>query len=279
MRAWLREPLVHFLVAGALLFAAHAWLDRGGENEPEVIRVTAAEVEWLAGIWERQWQRPPDAEQLRGIVADYIKEQLLAREALSLGLDVDDTIVRRRLAQKMRFLVEDTIRLAEPPEEALRALYAADPARYITPARISFTQVFFREEATARQGLIDVATKSPVELGDPTLLQSEYLDLDDEALENALGPDFATRVRDLEPGVWHGPVASTYGFHLVRVDERRAAEPRPFEEVREQVLLDWQYAEGVKAEEQFFAALLAKYELDVDASVEPLVAPLLEGAP
>ena len=278
MRAWLREPLVHFLVAGALLFAVYTLLDRGDDEAPEVIRVTAAEVEWLAGIWERQFQRPPDAEQLRGIVADHVKEQLLAREALALGLDVDDTIVRRRLAQKMRFLVEDTIRLTEPSEEALRAFYAADPARYASPARISLTQVFFREEAAARQGLIDVAAKSPAELGDPTLLQSEYVDLDEQAFADALGPDFATRVRDLEPGVWHGPVASTYGFHLVRVDERRAAALRPFEEVREQVVRDWQYAEGLKAEEQFFAALLAKYELDVDASVAPLVAPLLERA-
>jgi len=271
--------LVHFFVAGALLFAAHAWLDRGGDDEPEVIRVTAAEVEWLAGIWERQFQRQPDAKELRGIVADHIKEQLLAREALALRLDVDDTIVRRRLAQKMRFLIEDTIRLAEPPEDALRAFYAADPARYVAPARITFTQVFFREEAAARHGLIDVASKNPAELGDPTLLEREYFDFDEQAVANALGADFATRVLALEPGVWHGPVASAYGFHLVRVDERRAAEPRPFEEVREQVRLDWEYAERIKAEGQFFAALLAKYELDVDASVEPLVAPLIENAP
>ena len=278
MRAWHKEPLLHFLIAGSLLFAAHAWLNRGPEDEADVIRITAAEVEWLAGIWARQRQRAPDEAELRSIVADYVKEQLLAREALALGLDVDDTIVRRRLAQKMRFLVEDTLRLAEPSEEALRVLYDADAGRYATPERLSFTQIFFRNESAARQGLQDLATRSAADLGDATLLESDYVAVDAREVASALGPDFASQVLELAPGAWHGPIASTYGFHLVQITERLAAEPRPFEEVRAQVLEQWQYTERAKAEERFFAALLAKYELDVDASVAPLVAPLVEGA-
>lgn len=275
---WLREPLVHFVAAGAVLFAAYAWLDRGRREAPAAIRVTAAEVEWLAGIWARQWQRRPDEEQLRGIVADYVKEQLLAREALKLGLDVDDTVVRRRLAQKMQFLVEDTIRIAEPSEEELRAFYAADAARYATPPRVSFTHILFRAEAAARQGLVDLAKKSPVELGEPTMLPVEYAGADEREVAAALGPDFASRVFGLEPGAWHGPVPSAYGYHLVRVDERVSAQPRPFEEVREGVAEQWRHAERTKAEVQLFAALLAKYELDVDAEVAPLVLPLVGGA-
>jgi parvulin-like peptidyl-prolyl isomerase len=275
---WLREPLVHFAFVGALLFAIHAWLDRGHEAERDVIRVTAAEVEWLAGIWARQWQRRPDEEQLRGIVADYVREQLLAREALTLGLDVDDTVVRRRLAQKMQFLVADAMRLAEPSEDALRTLHAADAARYATPPHVSFRHIFFRDEAAARLGLTELAHKSPEQLGDPTMLAGGYVGVDERAVASTLGADFAARIFALEPDAWRGPVASAYGFHLVRVDERVAAQPRPFEEVREDVAEQWRHAERLKTEEQLFAALLAKYELRVDADVAPLVAPLAGGA-
>ena len=280
MQTWLKEPLVHFVVAGALLFAVYAWLDRDirTDDEPRAIRVTAAEVEWLAGIWARQWGRPPDQQELRGVVTDYLKEQLLAREALELGLDVDDTVVRRRLAQKMEFLVEDTIRFAEPDEAALRTLYAAEGARYVTPARVSFTQGFFRTATRAEQGLAELVRDANAEVGDRTLLDSDYVRVDERTVASVFGAEFAAQVLALEPGAWQGPIASAYGFHLVRVGARESSAARPFEDVREQVLEEWRYLERAKAEERFFAALLDKYELVVDESLVPLVASLAEGA-
>jgi hypothetical protein len=146
----LREPLLHFLVAGAVLFAAYAWLNRGGDDAAgtasRTVRITAAEVEWLKRTWTRQWQRPPSEAELKGLVSDHLKETLLEREARALGLDANDTVVRRRLAQKMEFMLRDAIGLAEPSEEALRRSYEKHRERFQAPARISFTHVYFNRD-------------------------------------------------------------------------------------------------------------------------------------
>src|SRR5215217_5924997 len=142
----LKEPLLHFVMLGGLTFGAYsAFGTAQQEAGPQpVIRMAAADAEWLKGMWTRQWRRPPTDEELTGLVADHLKEEVLAREAKALELDVGDTIVRRRLAQKMTFLLEDTIRTVEPPEAELRGLYETQPDLVRTPARVSFTQVFFR---------------------------------------------------------------------------------------------------------------------------------------
>ena len=276
MRRWLKEPLLHFLVVGGLLFAAHAWLNRGGGEAPHVVHLTAAEVNWLKEMWARQWQRPPNEQELRGLVTDYVKEGLLAREARALGLDENDTIVRRRLAQKLAFFVQDTARLAEAGEDELRQLYDMSRTRYQIPARLSFTQLYFKTEAAARQGLDELATRSPAELGDRSLLESVYTQVDEQTVTSLFGRAFADTLFALEPGQWHGPVESGYGFHLVHIRERQAAQPRPFDEVRSQVLDEWHRSQQAKVNAQFFAGLLKKYDLVVDESIKPLLGPLAE---
>ena len=121
----LKEPLLHFRRAGRTdVCGLFRLRDRSAGSQPQpVIRMTAADAEWLKAMWTRQWRRPPTDEELTGLVADHLKEEVLAREARALELDVGDTIVRRRLAQKMAFLLDDTIRTTEPPEAELRALY------------------------------------------------------------------------------------------------------------------------------------------------------------
>ncbi|MEZ5446911.1 MAG: peptidylprolyl isomerase [Gammaproteobacteria bacterium] len=276
MKRWLREPLMHFLVAGGLLFAAYAWLDRDGADEARVVRITQAEVDWLRETWARQWQRPPSDDELRGIVAEYLKEGLLAREARELGLDDNDTIVRRRLAQKMEFLVQDTAVLAEPGEAQLRQFYDGNPARYQDLPRVTFTQIYFTGEEGARQGLRQLADRDPAELGDRSLLERDYAGLDQQAVANLFGGEFAAQLFALEPGRWAGPIASGYGFHLVRVRERGRAQPRPFEDVRAQVLADWQHARQAEISEQFFAELMKKYEVVVEPGVQPLLGSLVQ---
>jgi len=275
---WLKEPLLHFLLAGGLLFAAYAWINQGEDNEPRVVRISEAEVNWLRETWTRQWSRQPDEQELRGLVTGYLKEGLLAREAQELGLDENDTVVRRRLAQKMEFLVKDTARLAEPDEAELRRLYDDNRARYQTLARISFAQIYFRSEPAALQGLEDLATHSAAELGYPTLMERDYTDTDEQTVTSLFGPDFAEALFALEPSTWHGPVPSGYGFHLVRISEHQAAQPRPFDEVRSQLTEEWHRAQQIKTTEQFLAGLLKKYNVVVDESVKSLIGPLAEMA-
>ena len=173
-------------------------------------------------MWTRQWRRPPTDEELTGLVADHLKEEVLAREAKALELDVGDTIVRRRLAQKMAFLLDDTIRTAEPPEAELRALYETRPDLVRTPARVSFSQVFFRREqgdgrARASLAALSDAAAIPDEQGDRLLLGDTFADQDEQALTNLFGASFAQAVLALPVGRWSGPVESGYGLHLVKV--------------------------------------------------------------
>jgi hypothetical protein len=151
-------------------------------------------------------------------------------------------------------------------------------ARYRTPARISFTQIFFKTETGARTGLAQVALHGAARLGDYTLLDRDYARSDEQTLSTLFGGQFAQQVFALEPGRWLGPVPSAYGFHLVRVNERESPVLRPFGEVRTQVLEDWHRAQQTRADEQFFAGLLKKYEVVVDETVRPLLGPFAKVA-
>jgi len=276
MKRWLTEPLLHFLLLGGLLFIAYAWLDRGDSDTPRVVRISAAEVEWLKQAWSRQWQRPPNDTELRGLLTDYLKETLLAREAQQLGLDDNDMVVRRRLAQKMKFLVEDTARLAEPEETVLRQYYDDRRAHYQKPASISFAQLYFKTESSAREALQVLANNPSAELGEPTLLPPELEQADGQTVTNLFGQQFAAQLFALEENSWQGPMISAYGFHLVKINALQAAQLRAFNEVRPQVLEDWYRTEQDRANEQFFAALLTKYDVVIEESVKPLIGPLAE---
>ena len=156
----LREPLLHFAVAGVVLFSAYAWLNgsRPASDGVEPVRIGAGEIHWLKETYSSQWLRPPDASELQGLVTDLVNEELLAREAQAMGLGEDDTIIRRRLAQKLKFLVEDTSRLAEPTDAELRQYFEANAARFEDSPRVSFSQIYFnpenRKDAAKDAGLV-----------------------------------------------------------------------------------------------------------------------------
>lgn len=276
MAKLLKEPLFHFLLLGGLLFAVNEWRERGASANfmPRTVRITENDVLWLKETWARQWQREPNETELRGLVVDYLKESLLAREAEEMGLLENDTLIRRRLAQKVEFLVQDTARLGTPGDEQLREFFAPRQKEFEAPARVSFTQLFFRSEAAARDALQQVPTRPTEEWGERSLLARECVRDDEAAVTSQFGREFATAVFALSPGSWHGPVASAYGFHLVRVSEQQAAQPRSLAEVRDQVLEAWHREEQTRAKEQFFAMLLKKYDVAVDEAVKPMLAAL-----
>jgi hypothetical protein len=286
MQRFLKEPLLHFVVLGALIFAVYSWLNRsspGNTSAAGTVRITGNEVVWLRETWSRQWQREPTVEEMRGLVTDFLKEELLAREARSLGLDQDDTIVRRRLAQKLEFLVQDTSRLADPTEEDLRRFYEANPERFQTDAHISFTHVFFSREkraaaaADAKAALNDLARgANPADFGDRLLVDSEIVDADMQSVAGQFGREFADAVFALKPGNWSGPIESGYGLHLVRVSEVKPGKRRAFFEVKTQVLEYWREQRQRSDNEKYFASLLKKYDVVVDDSVKPLIGSLSE---
>jgi parvulin-like peptidyl-prolyl cis-trans isomerase-like protein len=286
MKRYLKEPLLHFLIFGGLLFGAYAWLNpvaRNANTEPRQVRIGAGEVRWVTETWTRQWHREPSAEELRALVMNLLKEELFAREAREMRLDENDTIVRRRLAQKLEFFLQDTVQVAQPTENDLRSFYDAHPERFATEGRVSFTQVFFSRERRkdaaldARAALARLSNATPTDIGatgDRLLLDAEFRDADEPTVASAFGPDFARAVFVLRPGAWHGPIESGYGLHLVYVGKSQAARRREFADVRSQVLEHWRDQQQREGEKRYFARLMQKYNVVVDDSVKSLVGPL-----
>jgi hypothetical protein len=210
-----------------------------------------------------------------------LEEELLAREAKTLGLDKNDTIVRRRLAQKLTFLVADTSRVAEPSDEELRQFYNKNPERFRGQPRLSFTQIFFNPErrqhaeTDAKAALVLISTgggddRAPT-IGDPTLLETEFHDVNVQTISNLFGADFARTVSLLKPGSWAGPVKSGYGVHLVRITDLRPAILRPFQEVRPKVLEEWRRQREDQTKAQYLGKLREKYGVVIDDGVTQLL--------
>jgi hypothetical protein len=293
MKRLTSEPLLHFLLIGAVLFGAYAWRNPAAPDESKVrqVRLGRDDVLWLKENWAKQWQREPTRDELRGLVTEFLKEELLAREAREMGLDQDDVVVRRRLAQKVEFLVQDTSRLLEPTEGDLRKFYAAHPERFSESPRVSFTQVYFsrqkRKDAAAdanaalaelsNAGHEDLLAGAP-QLGDRLLLDPDFREVDRQVVAGQFGEKFAAVLFALPAGSWSGPVESGYGLHLVRVLSQIPARQREFAEVRLQVLDRWREQRQQESNRDYFAGLFRKYDVVVDETVRPLLGALNNAA-
>lgn len=270
----LKEPLVHFLLLGAGIFALNAWREKAHPVEAAAARieVTAAVIERLRAGHERQFGQSPDAEELRGLVTAHIREEVLSREALALGLDRDDTIVRRRLAQKMEFLTDDMMSAAEPDEKALREFFEKNETRYMKPGLVSFRHVYFSNEKRgagvdeAVTGALAALEKggSDEEFGDPFLHGYVFAEREEGDVIAAFGPEFTKTLTTQPAGAWRGPVASSYGQHLVRVEARTAPRPVKLDEVRTVVVREFNDERRRTANREVFEKLRERYEVAVD---------------
>jgi hypothetical protein len=272
-----REPLVHFLVIGAAIFVLFGFFGRQDVEEQErAITITAGEIGWLTDSWQKRWNRPPTAEEREGLIKQYLREMILYREAVAMGLDRDDTVIRRRLAQKLEFLTQDLISPKPPAEDELQSYFAAHIDRYQQPDLITMTHVFLDPDKRGDETLKDAETvkskltalKQPPQdaraFGDPFMLQSYYPERSEAELSKLFGSGFAQPVFELAPQKWHGPVLSGYGVHLVYVHDRRDAEPPMFTEVEEQVRQDWVNDQREKLNEQFVASLMGRYNVTIE---------------
>jgi hypothetical protein len=211
-------------------------------------------------------------------VTDLVNEELLAREAEAMGLGEDDGIIRRRLAQKLKFLVEDTARIADPDDDALRSFFDENAARFAESPRLSFSQVYFNTgsrkdaalDAAAALAALNSGAK-PEELGDRFLLGTEMSDADRQAVSNVFGDQFANALSTVEPGVWSGPLQSGYGMHLVLITAKEAGRAPAFETVRDKVLAEWRRDSEQKTARDYLARLREKYGVELDESVKGLL--------
>jgi PPIC-type PPIASE domain len=268
-----REPLVHFIIIGAAVFGLYAMVSGGDrDNARDMIVVTDGRVQQLAEIFARTWQRPPTREELRGLIDAYIKEEVYYREALKLGLDRDDTLIRRRMQQKMEFVTEPSDELLVADDDALQAFLDAHNAEFRAESRIAFDQVFLNPETpgeaavTRAEQTLEVLKASkpgdiPPDVGDPTLLPTSMRLSPLSGIARNFSEAFAANLTDLPEGEWAGPIKSPYGLHLVRVTKRIDGYDPELAEVRDAVEQKWRTEKRDEFQEQTYDQLLAKYEV------------------
>lgn len=261
------EPLTHFLLIGLVIFIAATAVKAA---QRPVLRIDTDELNQLAAYWEMQTQRPPNKDELQGIIRERIDEEILAREAVRLGMDRNDMIIRRRLAQKMSFASEDIDAQAAPDEATLRAYYEKNKSAYLAPAHVAVRHVYFSADrpgldakAAAEQALTALrAGRSNIE-GDPSVLPLSYGDVSLTDLERDYGTPFAHAVETGAVGAWQGPVQSAYGWHVLRVETRHPAAIGAFEAVRTEVH-DAYLADRRKAENAaYMDKLRRRYRIEV----------------
>lgn len=275
LKKLIREPLLHFLLIGAALFVVYAAVQEEEIDNSQQIVISTSDIERLASLWEKKWQRPPTRQELDGLIEAQVKEEVLYREALAMGLDQDDTIVRRRLAQKVEFLSSDIASQAEPSDADLKDFLDSNTEKFATPAYVSFEQVYLNADRRGEQVSNDAQTLldelknngSSVDLlaaGDPFMFGVQHETLTQHGVSRLFGSQFANAVFNLPVGEWQGPVNSGYGLHLVRVSLRTGSEPRALDEVRDKVRDEWQAQQQRKHNEAFYEALRNRYEVIIE---------------
>lgn len=289
MRTFLREPLVHFLALGALLFVLFGFRADPDTPVDGRIVVNAGKIEQLMTVFSRVWNRPPSQQERDALIEDHIREEVLYREALAMGLDRDDTIIRRRLRQKLEFMTEAASVAPRPTNEDLQRWLDAHPDNFRVAQTVAFSQVYFKPDrrgegalAAATQGLARLkgtaTDTAAIDLGDPTTLPRDLPLTSMGELANLFGPEFARQLAQLAPGGWAGPIQSGYGWHLVYVNERRGGGSKPLADVRDAVEREWTEVHHKRTVEATYQKLRQKYLVVIERGIDG-AAPLAQAAP
>ena len=268
-----REPLLQFLALGVLVFIGYQTLHRTDGPHPGRIELTPDDLRQIALAWVAQGRPTPTPEEMHALVDARVREEILYREALALGLDKDDAIVGRRLAQKMEFLFEDVAALREPTADDLEVWFEKNSERFRLPARATFRHLYFspdRRGARARDDAAGAREKlagKPMDapdakaLADPFMFQDYYGDRAPDEVAKTFGPGFARALFQVAPGAWAGPIESGYGWHLVWVDALAPARVPALEEVESDVKTAWTEERRDEVRRKAFEAMRARYEV------------------
>ena len=275
----LRAPFVHVLLLGILLYAAYAWWQKdqaAPRRAPDEIVLDAEEIGALADAWKRKRGRSPSRAELHGLVQTRLREEILSREAIAMGLDRGDPMIRRTLAQKVEFLVDNITSMREPTEAELLAFLDANPERFRRHGRVAFEQRFFNPDrhgakldAAVEKAIVALQADPEAEAGDVSMLP-EAVPLETEReIANSFGPEFAGAVMALEGEGWLGPVRSTYGTHLVRIKGREAGSQPELEAIRPLVREAVRDEQRRQAETELYERLRERYRIEIDeAAIE-----------
>jgi hypothetical protein len=278
LKAFFREPLVHFLALALAIFVFYGAFNRSEAPRPDEIVVTDSKIEQLAGLFAKTWQRPPTIAELKGLVDDYVKEEIYYREALALGLDKEDTVIRRRLRLKMEFLSNAEAEALAPTDAELEAYLTVNPGKFEIDPKLAFRQVYLNPErrgdridqdvASILEALRSNPSADPATFGDATLLPSELGLTSKASIAQTFGADFAEAADKATPGSWTGPIKSSFGVHLVRVSECQLGRIPTLAEARDAVAREWSNDKRKGLEEQRLAELLKRYKITIEGRSE-----------
>lgn len=271
----LKEPLLHFLLLGVLIFLAYAFIRDDGPADDEIV-LTSAQQQRLVAAFVATWNRPPTQPEYESILEDWIREEIAYRQGLEMGLDYDDAIIRRRLRQKVELLAEEIVSMMPPSTEQLEGYLAENRADYTGEPRFTLRQVTFsvdeRGDAAltdAEQALLLLGDESPrvipETLGDPIPLPRRLAEAPASSIAARFGREFTDAVSVLEPGGWRGPIRSGFGLHLVIIDEYLPAEPPTLEAVERDVRRDYSNQQRKAAIDRMYEELAKQYTISVEA--------------
>ena len=276
IRKAMREPLLHFLFIGAGLFFLFSSINGPVDDKPNRIVVTPGQVELLAANFTRTWMRPPTEQEMEGLIKSYLRDEVYYREAIALGLDKDDAFIRRRMRQKLEFILEDITAQIDPTEDELRAYMLDHRKSFWLEPQVSFRQLYLNPdqrhdiEGDAENMLAQLhAGENPEELGDLTMTAYEFGLTYQSEIAKRFGDKFAREILNLGPGKWTGPVYSGLGEHLVMVSERIEGRLPELSEVRSDVEREWLIERRRELEDATYNRLLEEYEVVMEAPPKP----------
>jgi hypothetical protein len=280
MKKLIREPFIHFLLLGAAIFLADYFLSARAENQPGKIVITRGDITSIVIGFSRTWQRPPTREELDGLIRDRVREEVYYREAVAMGLDQNDPVIRRRLYQKLQFVTDDVGASTKPNDTELSEYLKAHADAFRVDKRFTFDQVYLdptKHGERLAQDIHSLLTQlrqhassdlDLTSLGDTFLLEHRFQGAPTTEIARQFGDKFAAKLADDPVGQWLGPIESGYGMHLVFVEERVDGRLPDLTEVRDAVQRDWTNARRLDWNEKFFQSLLKHYQVVVE-NVEP----------
>jgi hypothetical protein len=275
MNKLLKDPLFHFLLIGALLFLVFELIKSPGEIQENNIVITGGDIQALQANFARTWQRPPTENELNGLIEDKVRDEIAYREAVAMGLDQDDAMIRRRLRMKMELLVEDVAGLSPPTDEDLEAYLEEHRDSFRQQPQLSFMHVFLNSdkrgasvEDDSRDMLTQLIAKGPgadpESYSDPNMLPKELPLYYINDIGRLFGVEFSRQILEVEPGKWTGPVWSSYGLHLVYVRERIEGRDPALDEVREEVKREWSARRRREFKEETYKKLRERYTIIIE---------------
>ena len=275
MKNILKDPLLHFLLIGALLFLVFEFIKSPTGIQENRIVITRGDIASLQANFTRTWQRPPTEIELPGLIEEKVRDEIAYREAVAMGLDQDDSVIRRRLRMKMELLVEDIAGLAPPTDVELAAFLEEHKDSFRQEPQVSFKQVYLNSDKRgagvdedAREMLAQLTVAGPdadpESFSDPNMLPKEYPLYYSSDVERLFGESFARDLLQVEPGKWTGPVRSSYGLHLVYVGERIEGRDPELAEIRKEVEREWTAKRRREFKEETYKKLRERYMVTIE---------------